>query len=407
MKLLFVHEVNWREKVVYEIHDFPELLSLRGHEVVFIDFPEGRKLQGVRCFLDLKTETAHDLSCAHPGAKVEVRTPGRVLPPPLDRLVASVTQIPALWKALADERFDAVVLYSVPTNGWQTVLIARHFGIPVLFRSIDISHMLRKTLFAPLIRMAERFIYRRVDALSTHNEPLRRYCIKHGVNQSKTSVEYPGLDIERFSPGERNPELCRRYGIESHHKVILFMGTFYRFAGIDWLLEASVPMLKRLPERRLMLIGGGEAEPSLRDLTRRLGIADSVIFTGFVNYKELPAYLRLADVAVNSFRRSLVTDCALPGKVLQYLGCGLPTISTPLPGLQSMLTGEKEGIIYRNLDSTFIEAAENLLLDDTRWQELAQAARFAMERLCRWEVCIEAFETAIQRMTERKKRRAL
>ena len=407
MKLLFVHEVNWREKVVYEIHDFPEVLSLRGHEVVFIDFPEGGKLKGLRRFIDFKTETAHDLSCAHSGAKVELRTPGRVLPPPLDRLTSSVTQVPALWKALSSEKFDAVVLYSVPTNGWQTVLISRHFNVPVLFRSIDISHKLRKTLFAPLIRIAEGFIYKRVDALSTHNEPLRFYCIKHGVNESRTSIEYPGLDIKRFSPGKRDPDLCHRYGIESHHKVILFMGTFYRFAGVDWLLEASVPMLKRIPESRLMLIGGGEAESSLKDLAERFGVEDSVIFTGFVNYDELPAHLRLADVAVNSFRKLLVTDCALPGKVMQYLGCGLPTISTPLKGLRSMLKDEEDGILYRNLDSTFIEAVEGLLSDDLRRQKVAQAARSTMERLCRWEVCIQKFEKTIQRMVDKKKQEVL
>jgi hypothetical protein len=40
MKILFVHEVSWFSKVVYEMHDFPELLSLNGHEVHFLDFEE-------------------------------------------------------------------------------------------------------------------------------------------------------------------------------------------------------------------------------------------------------------------------------------------------------------------------------------------------------------------------------
>ena len=33
MKILFIHEVNYRAKVVFEMHEFPELLSLAGHEV--------------------------------------------------------------------------------------------------------------------------------------------------------------------------------------------------------------------------------------------------------------------------------------------------------------------------------------------------------------------------------------
>ena len=40
MKLLFIHEVSWRKKVVYEIHDFPELLAMRGHDVTFFEYDE-------------------------------------------------------------------------------------------------------------------------------------------------------------------------------------------------------------------------------------------------------------------------------------------------------------------------------------------------------------------------------
>ena len=40
MNLLFIHEVNWRDKVTFEIHDIPELLSIAGHSVFFIDYPE-------------------------------------------------------------------------------------------------------------------------------------------------------------------------------------------------------------------------------------------------------------------------------------------------------------------------------------------------------------------------------
>ena len=40
MKILVVHEVSYLRKVVYEIHEFPELLALRGHEVTFVDFDE-------------------------------------------------------------------------------------------------------------------------------------------------------------------------------------------------------------------------------------------------------------------------------------------------------------------------------------------------------------------------------
>jgi glycosyltransferase involved in cell wall biosynthesis len=402
MRILFVHEVDWRHKVVYEIHDFPELLSLMGHEVVFIDFPEHRSPAGLRRLLDLGTDTARGCSRAHAQAAVEVRTPGRVFAPPLDRLAASVTQVPEIARALAFGRFDAVVLYAVPTNGWQTVMLARAFGVPVLFRAIDVSHKLRDTAFTPLIEQAERFVYRNVDALSTHNEPLRQYCVSQGARADTSSIEYPGLDLERFSPGPRDPALAARYGISPDDDVILFMGTLFRFAGVDWLIRAFAELVSERPRTKLLIIGGGEAEQGLVALARELDVAREVVFTGFVDFDRLPEHLRLGSVAVTPFRRSTVTDCALPGKVMQYLGCGLPTLSTPLAGLRSMLAGEDQGVVYRELDEGFMRAAIDLLHRPARRESLARAGREAMEAMCQWSRCSARFEASILRMIERE-----
>ncbi len=394
MHLLFVHEVNWRRKVVYEMHDFPELLSLRGHEVVFIDYPEGERRSGWRRSLDLRTDVARRLSRAHEGSRVEVRTPGRVLPPPADRLVASVTHVPAVWSALRRERYEAVVVYSVPTNGWQTVWMARRLGVPVMFRAIDVAHALRDTPFGSLIRRAERYVCRNADWISANNEALRNYCISLGATPERVSVDYPGLDLERFSPKPRRPDLLRRYGLTPRHRIVIFMGTLYRFAGLDWLIREFAATMRSRSELRLMLIGGGEAEADLKALVRALGIEDHVIFTGLIDYEDLVDHLVLGDVAVNPFRPQLVTDCALPGKVLQYLGCGVPAVCTPLKGLMGMLH-EGEGLAFRSPGSGFIDEVVELLDNDRRRVNLAMEGRRAMELHCNWQHCVTEFETAI------------
>ena len=395
MRLLFVHEVNWRKKVVFEIHDFPELLSLRGHEVVFIDFPEGESRRGFRRFLDLKTEVYLDQSRAHAGSSVEVRTPGRVFPPPLDRLFASVTQVPAIWRALRDEKFDAVVLYGVPTNGWQTVRIARHFGVPVVFRAIDVSHLLRRSIFKPLIKLAERSILRKADWVSTHNVALRDYCISHGADPDRISVDYPGVDFERFKPGEKDPELLSRYGLTEEHRIVQFLGTFYRFSGLDWFIEAFADHLRANPGMKLMLVGGGESEASLRALVERLGLTQSVVFTGFVDYDDVPDHLRLADVGINPFEPSTATHCALAAKVLQYVACGVPVVCTSLRGTMGLL-GEGEGVLYRDPGRRFVDRI-TALIDDRVWgTALGAAGREALRENCDWERGADRLEELIE-----------
>jgi glycosyltransferase involved in cell wall biosynthesis len=395
MRLLFVHEVNWQRKVVYEIHDYPELLSLRGHECVFIDFPEGEQPPGLRRILDLRMRVTRNLARAHRGAAVEVRTPGRVCPPPLDRLLASATQVPALRDALRDGQFDAMVLYAVPTNGWQAMALAKRHRVPVLFRAIDVSHALRRTVYGSLIRRAERYIYRHADWVSCNNEALREYVLEHGAHEDRVSVDYPGLDLDRFAPGDRPAYLCGRYGLLPQHRTVMFMGTLYRFAGLGWFLTAFAEVLHRQPDVRLLIFGGGEFEDELHAMCRRLGIAESVIAPGFIEYSELADHIRLADVAINPFQPSLVTHCALPGKMLQYLGCGVPSVCCPLRGMMGMVP-DGDGVLYRDPGEPFIRAVEQLLSSTELRTHAAQRARTRMESSCNWAAALDRIENSIR-----------
>ena len=83
MKILFVHEVSWFNKVVFEMHDFPELLSLNGHEVHFLDFDEGKPRARWKPVTTIETR-------AHAGSQVSVTTPPKFLPGILGRLGALI-----------------------------------------------------------------------------------------------------------------------------------------------------------------------------------------------------------------------------------------------------------------------------------------------------------------------------
>jgi glycosyltransferase involved in cell wall biosynthesis len=395
VRILFVHEVNYLLKVVYEIHDYPELLARRGHEVTFVDFPEGEPRHGLRRILDLRTEVR--MACrAHEGGEVEVITPGRVLPPPADRLVASVTHLPVIRRLLAKGDIDVMVLYSAPTNGWLTLMLARHYGVPVVFRAIDISHALRKTVFARLVKWSERFIYRRADAISTHNVALRDYIIAAGADPERVSIDYPGIDLERFRPEPPRADLQARYGLGADTRVVLFMGTLYRFAGLGWFLDGIAPYLRENPDVTVLLVGGGEEEASLRAQVERLGLGTQVRFTGFIDYPELADHLRLARVAVNPFDEELVTTCALPGKVLQYAAVGLPTVCTRLTGLAGLMP-EGDGILYRAPGPEFLHAVEELLDDPPLAAEVGRSARRTMEDTCQWDLATTRFEAVLTR----------
>ncbi len=168
MNILFVHEVDWLNKVVFDMHSLAEGLSLLGHQVYGIDYENTWGRNGSWGMGSLKTVEVSGVSRAFPGASVTLRRPGFIKVPGLSRLSAAVTHYLEIQRTIREKDIDAIVLYGVATNGLQTTCLAGKFGIPVLFRSIDIlNQLVPYPLLRPATRFLEKKVYSRVDAILT------------------------------------------------------------------------------------------------------------------------------------------------------------------------------------------------------------------------------------------------
>ena len=394
MKILFVHEVSWFSKVVYEIHDFPELLSLQGHEVHFLEFEENNSRAHWKSVNSAETRS-------HAGSKVDVISPPHLFSGILRRLAAVVIQPIIFIRLLKKIGPDVVVTYSIPTSGWQVVAICKRKGVPVIVRAIDISHKLRKTRFEAIIKRAERFVYRHADHVCANNEALREYCMRLGASPTKSSVIYPGVDLNRFTPAQPSIALQNKLGIKPTDKVLLFMGTIFRFSGLVELLTELAPSLRNDSALKFLILGDGEDFKRLQQLAKTLNLLDQVIMPGRIEYDLLSEYLQLGDVALLPFKQELVTHGALPGKILQYLACGLPTIATPLDGLMSMVP-LGNGVIYANDFAAMTNLAIDLVLNPIQRHEISDSGINLMTELCNWDDQITKFENLLKSLTHVK-----
>ena len=394
MKILFVHEVSWFSKVVYEIHDFPELLSLQGHEVHFLEFEENNSRAHWKSVNSAETRS-------HAGSKVDVISPPHLFSGILRRLAAVVIQPIIFIRLLKKIGPDVVVTYSIPTSGWQVVAICKRKGVPVIVRAIDISHKLRKTRFEAIIKRAERFVYRHADHVCANNEALREYCMRLGASPTKSSVIYPGVDLNRFTPAQPSIALQNKLGIKPTDKVLLFMGTIFRFSGLVELLTELAPSLRIDSALKFLILGDGEDFKRLQQLAKTLNLLDQVIMPGRIEYDLLSEYLQLGDVALLPFKQELVTHGALPGKILQYLACGLPTIATPLDGLMSMVP-LGNGVIYANDFAAMTNLAIDLVLNPIQRHEISDSGINLMTELCNWDDQITKFENLLKSLTHVK-----
>jgi glycosyltransferase involved in cell wall biosynthesis len=126
-------------------------------------------------------------------------------------------------------------------------------------------------------------------------------------------------------------------GLKTGDAVIGYLGSFFYFSGLPQVLESLSSPDFQDANIKFLLVGGGEQENELRQLVLRKGLSDKVIFTGYIDFSQIPTYLSLFDVGINPMVPLDVSNFALPNKVIQYLAMGVPVVSTRLDGLHSSL----------------------------------------------------------------------
>ena len=358
MNILFVHEVDWLQKVVFEIHSLPELLSSFGHNVFVIDFGSLHNRRHALDFGTLKAQEFNGVSRAHIGSSITLIRPGFVKAPLLDRASAFFTHYFEIERAINEKEIDAIVLYSVPTNGLQAINLARKHSVPIIFRSIDVIHMLvPHRILRPVTFSLEKWVYGHVDKILTLSPKLSDYVVRMGADRDRVELLPFGVDMNKFKPNVDTKGLKEKLRITEGDKVIVFVGTLFEFSGLDSYLEQFPKVVKEIPETKLIIVGGGALLGKLKKLIVDLELIENVVLTGFQPFDMMPQYINLADTCINPFEINSATRDIIPGKIIQYLSCAKPVLATPLPGMISLLSGPERGVVYSNID----EIAENTI----------------------------------------------
>lgn len=374
MNILFVHEVDWLNKVVFDVHSLSEALSLLGHQVYAIDYENTWQRDSFLNWENLKTKEFDGISRAFPGGSVCLRRPGFIKVPGLSRISATLTHYLEIRRTIKDRNIDAIMLYSVPTNGLQTIRLARKFRVPVLFRSIDIlNRLVPIPALRPAIKLLEKKVYSSVDMILTLTPKLSQYVINLGAKESKVTVLPFPVDTNHFHPDIDCSEIRHKWGIADSEPVILYMGTLFDFSGLDEVIHLFPQILEQFPEAKLLIVGDGPQRNKLEAFITGLKLEGKVIITGFQPYETMPQFINLASICLLPFVMADATRDIFPGKITQYLACARAVIATPLPGLVALIPGESQGIIYANSPDEMIKQTLSLLKTSERRRNLERA----------------------------------
>ena len=390
MRILFLHEVNYLKKPIFEMHEFPEHLAALGHTVGFVQFPEGES----RASLARTPFQQQIQGRVLTSQSLTLYTPETVSGSFLGRLLAVVTFKGSFKRIVRDFEPDVVVSFSVPTSGWQAVQVCKKLGVPLLFRALDVSHKIRKSALSPLIRVAEKYIYKNADWVSANNPAMLDYVRDAGACSESSGVNFPPLDLKHFADAKKSKVHMReKLAIPEDANVVVYMGSFFYFSGLPEAIKTFAEIANN--NDRLVLIGGGEQDKELRELSKALGTESQIIFTGMVSYLDLPKYLGVADVAINPLNPSVVASTALPNKVLQYMASGLVAVSTKLKGLEQTFETSLPGLQFVEHPKYLLSMALNLANDSAANSSVGEENKKAVAELFDTDLAIRSFEKSL------------
>lgn len=284
---------------------------------------------------------------------------------------------------------DILHAHSPALCGEAALRVAQRQGIPLVYEvrafwedaAVGNGDGRMGSLKYRLTRALENRVVARADAVVTICDGLKADLIARGTDPSRITVMPNGVDLTLFGkPLPRDGALARELGFEDAagmpRPVIGFIGSFYDYEGIDGLIEAMGLLVKRHPEARLLLVGGGPCESALKEQAAASDAAHAIRFVGRVPHHEVDRYYSLADIMAYPRKRSRLTDLVTPLKPLEAMAQDKLVAASDVGGHRELVTNGKTGVLFTPDDpAACAEALAGLLEHPEQWTRYRMAGR--------------------------------
>lgn len=193
-------------------------------------------------------------------------------------------------------------------------------------------------------------------------------------------------------------------GIGKDDKVIIWGGGIYNWFDPLTLIRAVDKLRATVPEARLVFMGTKHPNPDVpqmrvaveaRALSDELGLTGSHVFfnEGWVPYDERQNHLLDADIGVSTHFEHVETAYSFRTRILDYLWCGLPVVSTEGDTLAGIITERGLGVAVPPEDVDALAAALERSLTDSAFAQSCSRAALDLASELRWSTVLEPLVT--------------
>lgn len=279
----------------------------------------------------------------------------------------------------------------LPRLSGTKVLLDLHELMPEFFRA-KFKHAILNKVLVRIIAFVERcsvhFAHSAIAVSSVQVKVLqqrkirRNFTIIHNV---------PDESLFTTKAGPVQP------AAKQHDLVMISHGTVTERYGLHVLVEAVPLILKEVPNLKVYIAGTGEFLPRIKQQVSRLGLSESIIFTGRVPLEAMASYIAQASVGVVPLLEDGYMELAAPNKLFEYVAMEKPVLASDVPGIRAYFDERQVGFFRPGDPEDLANKAIELLKDPQRQAGLASRAREVYETI-RWERTKASYKEVIRNL---------
>ncbi|QWR78932.1 glycosyltransferase family 4 protein [Candidatus Magnetomonas plexicatena] len=349
MKILFFSEnfppeVNAASTRVYERACY---WVKWGHDVTVItcapNFPQGRLYPGYK---NKWHQVEHMDGIRVVRVKTFISKNEGVALRTLDFLSYNVTAVAAaLFEKKPDVAISTSPQFFAAVAGW---MVSEARGVPFIFELGDlwpasiaaVGVMKRGNVLLKMVEKMELYLYDRAAHVVSLTNSFKDDLVRRGVPEEKITVVINGVDLPRYAPIPKDPELMNALALDGKF-VVGYIGTQGAAHGLENVIEAA-KILKDRNENEIcfLFVGTGSEHEKLKAKVEHFNLTN-VLFVPAKPKAEMPRYWSLCNVALVHLKDSPVFKTVIPSKMFEAMGMGLPLMVVSPDGEASAIV-EKE-----------------------------------------------------------------
>lgn len=280
-----------------------------------------------------------------------------------------------LRKMILCEQFDLVITHTSLAAFFTRLAV---IGLRHRPRIINMSHGYlfddgTNPLKRSILLTAERMTAPYTDLLLTMNRYDYQTACRYHLGHTVHNVPGIGVDFSRLTSPEAQHcnALRQKLNLPENAFTLIYAAEFSGRKSQSVLIRA----ISQLPSSVILLLPGqGVLLDECRTLAQELGVADRVIFPGFV--EDMPLWYAISDAAVSSSRSE-----GLPFNIMESMFLGLPVVASAVKGHEDLIQHNQTGLLYPYGDHTACaEAISQLLSSPALCKKIADAAKESVKQ---------------------------